>query len=177
MFTKINLVLSTLPYYHNTYGNWHTINGALNQEFLEGKYTLSFSASLDKKPAPDKGQQCKWLYEIPCLPGTPCSYKAHQPHAERWGRLFQHPHRQQEFQLLLSYMYPPSSELTWTVLWHFNTQGYSVPICTPKELWTEVMLSLQTWHAVHVSFSHLLLPKLQRRGAFSTALCKASISL
>lgn len=59
MFTKINLVLSTLGYYHNTYGNWHTINGALNQEFLEGKRTPNFSANLDKKPGFGKVQQQK----------------------------------------------------------------------------------------------------------------------
>lgn len=50
MFTEINLLLSTLGYYRNTYGNWHSINGALNQEFLEGKHTPNFPANLDKKP-------------------------------------------------------------------------------------------------------------------------------
>lgn len=80
MFTKINLVLSTLGYYHNTYGNWHTINGALNEEFLEGKRTPNFSANLDKKPGFGKVQQQKWLYEIPCLLGT--SHNKHRLWAE-----------------------------------------------------------------------------------------------
>jgi len=57
MFTKINLVLSTPNYYHNTYGNWRTINGALNQEALEGKHPLDVSATLDRNPAPDRIQK------------------------------------------------------------------------------------------------------------------------
>lgn len=49
MFTEINLVFSTPGYYHNTYGNWHTINGVLNQELLQEKHNLSFPVHLDKK--------------------------------------------------------------------------------------------------------------------------------
>lgn len=49
MFTEINPVFSTLGYYHNTYGNWHAINGALNQELLQEKHNPNFSANLDKK--------------------------------------------------------------------------------------------------------------------------------
>lgn len=65
MFTEINPVFSTLGYYRNTYGNWHTINEALNQELLQEKHNPNFSANLDKKTGFGKFQQHKWLCDIP----------------------------------------------------------------------------------------------------------------
>lgn len=75
MFTEINLTFSTLGYYHNTYGNWHTINGALNQELLQGKHNPNFSANLDKKTGFGEVHQDKWLCDIPSLSGTCHSHK------------------------------------------------------------------------------------------------------
>lgn len=75
MFTEINLVFCTLDYYHNTYRNWHTINGALNQEFLQEKHNPNFSTNLDKKTDFSKFQQHRWLCDIPCLLGTSHSPK------------------------------------------------------------------------------------------------------
>lgn len=70
MFTEINLVFSTLGYYHNTYDNWHTINGALNQELLQRKHNPDFSANLDKKTGFGKVQQGFVIFPVYWAPVT-----------------------------------------------------------------------------------------------------------
>lgn len=90
MFTEINLVLSTLGYYHNTYGNWHTINGALKQEFSEGNRTPNFSANLDKKPGMVKLSNTSGFMRIPISWAPLTLTGSSSSEQRRWGESLPH---------------------------------------------------------------------------------------